>query len=61
MRIGQAARKLGVSVWLLRAKEKEGVLPPAKRDLNDQRRYDDEDLEVLRARLFPQREAARVP
>jgi DNA-binding transcriptional MerR regulator len=33
--IGEAARRLGVSTALLRRLEREGKIPPARRDFND--------------------------
>jgi DNA-binding transcriptional MerR regulator len=46
--IGEAARSLGVTVGYLRLLEKQGRIPPARRDLNG-RVYSAFDLALLRA------------
>lgn len=56
MRIRDIARELGVSPEWLRGLERKGEIPKAQRDRNDHRRYTPEDLERLRALLYPTRE-----
>lgn len=56
MRIGDAARQLGVHPDTLRNMERRGLFTPA-RDWSGQRRYSAEDLDKLRAQLFPKRGA----
>jgi len=46
--IGEAARRLGVSTTLLRRLEREGKVPPARRDFNG-RVYSEYDLALLKA------------
>ena len=48
--ISEAARKLGLSTDWLRQGEKQGSLPPARRDRNGHRYYTAEDLKRLRNR-----------
>ena len=48
LHIGQAAIRLGVTPEHLRVLEREGRIPPARRDLNG-RIYSDFDLTLLRA------------
>lgn len=48
-RISQAARELDLSAAWLRAGEKRGVLPPAKRDRNGFRYYTESDISTLRS------------
>jgi DNA-binding transcriptional MerR regulator len=48
--ISEAARELGLSAEWLRAGERRGSLPPAKRDRNGYRYYTPEDIERLRKR-----------
>ncbi|ALC80203.1 MULTISPECIES: MerR family transcriptional regulator [Bacillus] len=45
--IGQVAKEVGLSVPTLRYYEKEGILPPVKRNENGLRIYDTEDIEWL--------------
>lgn len=49
-RISEVARLLGISAEWLRAGEKRGFFPPARRDRNGHRYYTEEDVERLRAR-----------
>jgi len=53
MLIGDVASSLGISSEWLRQLERTGRIPPARRDINGYRRYDEQDLERLRAILFP--------
>ena len=53
LRIGEVARELGCSVEWLRDAEKLGKIPPAKRDINGWRFYEEEDIEEIKRRLFP--------
>ena len=54
MRTAEVARQLGVSPSWLRKLERAGRVPAAPRDsLSGQRRYTQEDLERLRAVLYP--------
>ncbi len=46
--IGEAARRLGVSVTYLRRLEREGKIPLARRDLNG-RVYAEHEIALLRA------------
>lgn len=55
MRIGEIARRLGVSSDFLRRVERLGLVRPANRDLNGHRRYTVEDLEAVQAAIFPTR------
>ena len=48
LRIGQAARELGVSTKHLKLLERHGRIPPARRDQYGGRIYSDFDLAVLR-------------
>ena len=48
MRIGEFARKAGVSTSAIRFYEKRGLLPSSKRQANGYRRFDDEDLRIIR-------------
>ena len=54
MRIKDAAQRLGVCADWLRKLERDGRIPPARRDLNGHRRYSDEDLDEVRRVLFAQ-------
>ena len=47
-RISAAARELGISVEWLRAGERRGVFPPARRGRNGHRHYTPEDMELIR-------------
>ena len=47
-RIGEAARRLGVTPYYLRTLESQGRIPPARRDLNG-RVYSEFDVALLRA------------
>ncbi len=49
-RISQVARELGISAEWLRAGERRGFFPPARRDRNGHRYYTQEDVERLRRR-----------
>src|SRR5262249_41001011 len=54
MRIADVATELGVSESWLRKLERAGKIPTARRDaISRQRRYTDEDVEAIRAVLFP--------
>ena len=48
LRIGEAAKRTGVSAANIRYYEKEGLLTPALREDNDYRLYGDQDLHRLR-------------
>lgn len=48
LRIGEAAKRTGVSAANIRYYEKEGLLTPALREDNDYRVYGDQDLHRLR-------------
>src|SRR5713226_7806906 len=53
MRIGDVAKRLGVSKSWLRKLERQGKIPRARRDLlSKQRRYTPENLEQLRQFLY---------
>jgi DNA-binding transcriptional MerR regulator len=52
MRISEIAERLDVSVDWLRRLERSGRLPRAKRDINNHRRYTEEDFERLHALIF---------
>ncbi len=56
-RISEAARELGISAEWLRAGEKRGFFPPARRDRNGHRYYTPEDMKRLHNR--PRSKAAR--
>ena len=56
MRIGDAAKALGVARETIRSWERRGLIPPARRDRNQQRRYTRQDLERIRHVVFPRRE-----
>lgn len=47
MRIGEFARRSGVSTSKIRFYEARGLLPPAARAFNGYRRYDEADLSVI--------------
>lgn len=49
-RISEAARELGISAEWLRAGEKRGFFPPARRDRNGHRYYTREDVDRLHDR-----------
>lgn len=52
MRISGAARNVGCSPdWILKA-ERTGLIPPAPRDLNGDRRYTPELVEIIRSVFF---------
>jgi hypothetical protein len=56
MRIGDVATKLGVTVSWLRAQERKGRIPMARREAltgRSERRYTEEDVAALRALIFP--------
>ena len=52
MRIKDAAQRVGVCADWLRKLERDGRIPPALRDLNGHRRYNDEDLDKVRRILY---------
>ncbi len=52
MRVVDVARELGFSGDWIRRAEKQGLIPPAQRDLNGHRRYSSEDVKRLRELLF---------
>jgi DNA-binding transcriptional MerR regulator len=52
-RISEAARELGISAEWLRVGEKRGFFPPALRDRNGHRYYNEEDIERMRGRSSP--------
>jgi DNA-binding transcriptional MerR regulator len=52
LKVSQVARELGVSVDWLRRAEKQGRIPPAKRQLSGWRVYTSEDVVVLRDLLL---------
>jgi predicted site-specific integrase-resolvase len=52
MRLGELARKLGVSAHWLRRLEKAGRVPPPPRDINGHRRYGPEDIAAVKRALF---------
>jgi DNA-binding transcriptional MerR regulator len=45
--IGQVAQETGLSIHTLRFYEKEGILPPVKRDESSRRIYESTDIEWL--------------
>jgi len=53
VRVVDVARKLGISADWLRRLERAGRIPSAPRDFHGHRRYAQEDLERIRAILFP--------
>lgn len=55
MRITEAARALGVSASWLRDMERRGRIARAPKDVNGQRRYDADAIEVIRRLLMTQR------
>ncbi len=52
MRVIDVARELGFSADWIRRLEREGRIPPARRDFNGHRRYSPEDVRKLRELLF---------
>ncbi len=54
MRIKEAAQRLGVCTDWIRKLERDGRIPPARRDLNGHRRYSEEDLDEVRRVLYAQ-------
>jgi len=48
LQISQLARETGLSIHTLRYYEKEGILPPAKRNENGIRIYDSDDIEWIK-------------
>ena len=66
MRIGQLARRVGVSTDTVRFYERSGALPRATRRANDYREYGDADAEHLRLLIdlrrleIPLEDAARI-
>jgi MerR HTH family regulatory protein len=66
MRISDVARKLGISVSLIRKAERQGRIPRAPRlrvgkQAHGQRRYTDEDCEQLRHVFFGPDERSQGP
>ena len=59
MRIAHLCRRLEISIDWLKQLERTGIVPPARRDLNGHRRYDEKDLERLRELLL-ERHQGRV-
>ena len=53
MRCAGVARELGISADWVRRAEREGKIPPVRRDLHGHRRFRPEDVERLRQILFP--------
>jgi DNA-binding transcriptional MerR regulator len=54
MRVGEAAKRFGISVDWLRRLERKGRLPTNPvRDVNGHRRYTIEDLDTIRAVVTP--------
>lgn len=51
--VSEAARELGRSERWLRSAEREGKIPPARRDLNNWRVYTPEDIAGIKALLVP--------
>lgn len=60
MRVIDVARELGLSTDWIRRLEREGRIPPARRDCNNHRRYRREDLERLRELLLRPRQNKRT-
>lgn len=48
LQISQLAKETGLSIHTLRYYEKEGILPPVKRNENGIRIYDSEDIEWIK-------------
>ncbi len=59
MRVVDVARELGFSSDWIRRAEKQGLIPPARRDVNGHRRYQPKDVKRLRELLFPREERRR--
>ncbi len=59
MRVAHLCRRLEISPDWLKRLERAGVVPPARRDLNGHRRYDEEDLERLRELLLQRKQGGR--
>jgi DNA-binding transcriptional MerR regulator len=53
MRIGEASRQIQRSARWLRMAEATGIIPQAKRDMNNWRYYTEEDIEKIRKIIFP--------
>lgn len=53
MRIAELARQLKVSPDWIRRLERAGLIPVPDKDLHGHRRYGPEDLERIRAVIFP--------
>ncbi len=60
MRIGKAAREIDVSPSTLRRLDRAGLIV-IKRDKNGDRFFTQEDLEIIRAILFPECPGERRP
>jgi len=58
-KISEAARQVKASAWTLRALERRGLFR-ARRDWTGARRYSEEDIQKLRAILFPAPEAGKA-
>ncbi len=52
MRIKEASAKLEISPDWLRELERQGRIPPAKRDLNGHRRYSEDEIKQLQEVLY---------
>jgi len=52
MRLGELAKKLGISADWLRRLEKTGRIPAAPRDVNGHRRYTPDDVAAVKRALF---------
>jgi len=57
MRIGDAARRVGISPTTLKRLEQRGLIQPRK-DRNGQRRYTEDDIATIRALYYPPAPAA---
>jgi DNA-binding transcriptional MerR regulator len=55
LRINEAARILGISTDWLRDAERRGVIPKARRSISGWRVYTQEDIELLKKLLAPQK------
>jgi len=55
LRIGEVARQTGLHATTIRRLEQRGLLPPPRRDWAGHRRFAPDDLDRLRALMFPAR------
>ena len=56
MKISQAAKELGISVWWILNLEKRGYFPrKITRDRNKNRRFLKEDLDMIRRVVYPEK------